>query len=180
LSLSDRESLEVALIENVQRTDLNPIEEATGYNSLISEHGYTHEEIANIVGKSRSHISNTLRLLGLSIQTKALLENGELSAGHARALLTVPDSDILAIKVVKDGLTVRDVERWSNEKRNKSKVRKTTNDTYDVDTVSWENKLQSLLGVNVKVRLGRSGGELTVKFATLEQLQELFERLSRS
>lgn len=179
LTLSDRESLEVALIENVQRADLNPLDEAAGYNSLILEHEYTHEEVANIVGRSRSHISNTIRLLGLPDRTRILLAQGELSAGHARALLAASEPDTVAAKVVKDGLTVRDVERWVSAEKNRSGVRKKGHAAADVDIKSWQKQLQLILGVEVKVRATKKGGDLVLRFSNFEQLQELFRRLSQ-
>src|ERR1700689_3095514 len=111
LEAGDREALEIAIIENVQRTDLNALEEANGYAQLATDHGYSHADIARIVGKSRSHIANTLRLMSLPEHTRTLLVAGSISAGHARALLAVSDPDTIADRVVAQGMTVREVER---------------------------------------------------------------------
>ena len=111
IEAGDREALEIAIIENVQRTDLNALEEAAGYAQLGGDHGYSHADIARIVGKSRSHVANTLRLINLPEHTKGLLAAGQISAGHARALLAVADPDAVADRIVAEGLTVRDVER---------------------------------------------------------------------
>ena len=110
LDVSDAEALELAIIENVQRADLNPLEEATGYQVLIAEYSHSQDEIAKIVGKSRSHIANTLRLLKLPDTVKAYINAGKLSAGHARALINMPDPESVAREIVENGLNVRQVE----------------------------------------------------------------------
>src|SRR5579863_3767531 len=108
IEAGDRESLELAIIENVQRADLNALEEAEGYERLGTEHGYSHQDIGRIVGKSRSHVANTLRLMKLPARSRALLASGEISAGHGRALLALPDPDRIAERIVAEGLSVRD------------------------------------------------------------------------
>jgi ParB family transcriptional regulator, chromosome partitioning protein len=180
LDLTDREALEIALVENVQREDLNALEEAFGYNSLISDHGYTQEEVANTVGKSRSHIANTIRLLALPDHTKALVAAGAISAGHARALLAVPHADEVAKRIISTGMTVRDVEQLASSQKTRASSNKTTTLALDFDTISWVERLQSVLGAKVKLRLQKSGGELTIKFEHLDQLQDLYRRLSIS
>jgi ParB family transcriptional regulator, chromosome partitioning protein len=180
LDLTDREALEIALIENVQREDLNALEEAFGYNSLITDHGYTQEEVANTVGKSRSHVANMIRLLALPEHTKALVAAGAISAGHARALLGVPQADEIAKRIISAGMTVRDVEQLAGAQKIRASSNKTTTMTLDFDTVSWVERLQSVLGTKVKLRLQKSGGELTIKFEHLDQLQDLYRRLSVS
>jgi len=180
LDLTDREALEIALVENVQREDLNPLEEAFGYNSLITDHGYTQEEVASTVGKSRSHIANTIRLLALPEQTKALVVAGAISAGHARALLTVSNADEVAKRIISTGMTVRDVEQLASNQKVNVSSNKVPTVALDFDTISWVERLQSVLGAKVKLRLQKSGGELTIKFEHLDQLQDLYRRLSIS
>ena len=180
LDLTDREALEIALVENVQREDLNPLEEAFGYNSLVIDHGYTQEEVASTVGKSRSHVANTIRLLALPEHTKALVAAGAISAGHARALLTVPHADDIAKQIISTGMTVRDVEQLASSQKARTPSTKSTAIVLDFDTISWVERLQSVLGAKVKLRLQKSGGELTIKFEHLDQLQELYRRLSIS
>ena len=116
-ALSDQEAIEIAIIENVQREDLNAIEEGEGYRLLMDGHGYTQEDLAKVIGKSRSHLANTLRLLKLPDGVQDLVRSGELSAGHARALIGRPDAEALAARIVKDGLTVREVEALTQEHR---------------------------------------------------------------
>lgn len=180
LELTDREALEIALVENVQREDLNPLEEAFGYNSLISDHGYTQEEVASTIGKSRSHVANTIRLLALPDHTKALVAAGAISAGHARALLTLPHADEVAKRIISTGMTVREVEQFASDQKARTPPKKTTPVTLNFDTISWVERLQSVLGAKVKLRLQKTGGELTIKFEHLDQLQELYRRLSVS
>ena len=137
LNLTERESLEIALIENIQREDLNALEEAEGYTLLISQHGYTQEEVANIVGKSRSHVANTMRLLALPDYTKSLVTRGNISAGHARALLTLDSPDKIADKIIRDGLTVRAVEQLASRAKPKRQPKHTSKIT-DADIKHWE------------------------------------------
>ena len=111
IEADDRQALEIAIVENVQRTELNALEEAAGYAQLVAEYGYTHDKLARIVGKSRSHIANTLRLMNLPEHARMLLTSGQICAGHARALLAVADPDALADRIIEERLTVRDVER---------------------------------------------------------------------
>jgi len=174
--LSDSEALEVALIENVQRQDLSPLEEAEGYRRLIDEFGHTQEALATALGRSRSHVANLLRLLGLPEPVRALLEGGQLSAGHARALLGARDPAGLARTVVARGLNVRQTEalvrtETSRRQRAGSAAAKEPN------TASLERDLSNRLGLAVTVKPKGSGGVLTIAYRSLEQLDGLIKRL---
>lgn len=175
---SDRDAMEMAIIENVQRTDLNAMEEAGGYDRLMTEHGYTQNDLAKVIGKSRSHVANMLRLLKLPEAVRRSVESGDLSAGHARALLAVNDPEKVAKLVVKDGLTVRDVERIAQqglepapEQKGRSKPPK------DPDTLAVEKALEEVLGLTVTIDHRGEGGEMRIRYKTLEQLDGLCRRL---
>ena len=176
---TDRQSLEFAIIENVQRADLNPLEEAKGYEQLIAKFDYGQAEVAKVVGKSRSHVANTLRLTNLSPKIKEQLHQGKISAGHARALLTMDDADAVAERIVADGLSVRDVERLaqrapeSKGAETKSKLEK------DVDTKALEKALSDVIGLAVSIDHKARGGNVSIRYATLEQLDGLCRRLQR-
>jgi ParB family chromosome partitioning protein len=175
-ALSDREALELALLENVQRQDLTPLEEAEGYRRLIEEFGHTQDELARSLGKSRSHIANLIRLLGLPGPLRALLESGQLSAGHARALLGAVDPAPLARQVLARGLNVRQTEALVRNERHAIKVggdRKR-----DADTVALERDLANRLGLPVRVQPKASGGTLRIEYRSLEQLDGLIRRLT--
>jgi ParB family transcriptional regulator, chromosome partitioning protein len=176
-ALSDQEAVEIAIIENVQREDLNAIEEGEGYKLLMDGHGYRQEDLAKVIGKSRSHLANTLRLLRLPDSVQELVRSGELSAGHARALIGRADAAVLAARIVKEGLTVRDIEALTKErgpdkaKRQKSK---------DADTKAAEAELSEALGLTVEIRRGKKEkGELRIRYATFDQLEDLRHRLLR-
>jgi ParB family chromosome partitioning protein len=175
----DREALELAIIENVQRADLNAIEEARGYERLGKEFGYSQSDLAKIIGKSRSHVANTLRLLNLPEASRRLVTEGAISAGHARALLAVDDPDAMARRVVEEGLTVRDVERLAQEDsgRIETKSRKPRVDK-DADTVAMEKLLTDALGLHVSIHHRGESGELRIRYKTLEQLDGLCRRLT--
>jgi ParB family chromosome partitioning protein len=175
LRLSDREALEVALVENVQRQDLSPLEEAEGYRRLIDEFGHTQEELASVLGKSRSHLANLLRLLGLPEAVRRMLEAGELSAGHARALLTAADPLRLAKAVVAQGLNVRQTEKLVQT--DASSPARRANATKDPNTRALERDLAGRLGLDVAIRPKGSGGSLTIAYRTLDQLEDLIRRL---
>jgi ParB family chromosome partitioning protein len=177
LEINEREALEIAIIENVQRTDLNALDEARGYELLISEHGYTQHEVSRIVGKSRSHIANTMRLLALPDKTKVLLATGALSAGHARALLALADPDKIVDQVIHDGLTVRDIEKLGQGRVRKSKSPETLQIVSKPDKVAWEDKLTLALGTSVKIRYFGNGAEIRIELRSLEQLDQLCLRL---
>jgi ParB family transcriptional regulator, chromosome partitioning protein len=177
-ALSDQEAVEIAIIENVQREDLNAIEEGEGYKLLMDGHGYTQEDLAKVIGKSRSHLANTLRLLKLPDSVQELVRSGELSAGHARALIGRADAAPLAARIVKEGLTVRDVEALTQERgTDKGKRQKKSK---DADTKAAEAELSEALGLKVEIRRGKKEkGELRIRYATFDQLEDLRHRLMR-
>jgi ParB family chromosome partitioning protein len=175
--LPDRDALEVALVENVQRQDLNPLEEAEGYRRLVEEFGHTQEDLAKVVGKSRSHVANLMRLLALPEAVKKLLETGQLSAGHARALIGRDDAEQLAAKVVDKGLTVRQVERLVTTEKSGSPTGQKTSPT-DPNTAALERDLETLLGLRVRVSYDGQKGALTIYYATLDQLDGLLSRIT--
>jgi ParB family transcriptional regulator, chromosome partitioning protein len=173
--LSDGESLELAIIENVQRADLNAIEEAAAYHELMDRFGYKQERLAQEVGKSRSHVANTLRLLKLPESVKAMIRDGRLSAGHARTLVGVPDAEARAKAIVEAGLNVRQAEARAKPKPNGAGAR-----GKDADTKALESSLENILGLSVGItHRGAKGGELKIAYKTLEQLDDLVARLSR-
>ncbi|CCG41629.1 ParB/RepB/Spo0J family partition protein [Magnetospirillum molischianum] len=178
--LSDREALEVALVENLQRQDLSALEEADGYRRLMEEFSHTQEELAKAVGKSRSHVANMLRLLALPEPVRILLEKGELTAGHARALLTADDPVGLAHEVVSKGLNVRQTEKLvaSQGKPKSSAKERPTEDGKDADIVALERDLTEMLGCRVAMKPLGKGGELTIAYGSLEQLDDLLSRLA--
>jgi ParB family chromosome partitioning protein len=182
--LGDREALELAIVENVQRQDLSALEEAEGYRRLLEEFGNTQEDLAKHVGKSRSHIANTLRLLNLPEGVKLLLEQGKLTAGHARALLNAGDPVALAEKVVAKGLNVRQAERLVQGARvpaaKVSAVAKPAAPVKDADTAALERDLSALLGLKVTISFQGQGGSLTIHYQTLEQLDDVLQRLSQT
>ena len=175
---SDRDALEMAIIENVQRADLNPIEEAAGYERLMAEFSYAQSDLAQMIGKSRSHIANMLRLMKLPDSVKELLRNGSLTAGHGRALLSVKDPESVARRIVERGMTVRDVERIAQEDTSGTKKTSPSKKTEkDPDTRALEKALEDVLGLGVSIMHGARGGELRIKYRTLEQLDDICLRL---
>ncbi|MEX0751875.1 MAG: ParB/RepB/Spo0J family partition protein [Xanthobacteraceae bacterium] len=179
---SDEESLELAIIENVQRSDLNPIEEAMGYEKLASEFKRSQEEIATIVGKSRSHVTNTLRLLKLSEPVKEYIRSGKLTAGHARMLLGQPNAEELAEEIINRGLNVRQVEELARKSGRKQvrDVKRTGRLGKDADSEALENRLTNALGLLVTIdHRANGGGMLQVRYRTLEQLDDIIRRLER-
>ncbi len=179
---SDRQALEGAIVENVQREDLSAIEEAEGYRRLMDEFHHTQEVLAKAIGKSRSHIANTLRLLGLPEAVKAMVLHGELSAGHARALLGAEAPETLAKKVGRRGLNVRQTEqlvRKPGSVRTGAKAARGAHKAAkDSDTLALESDLTALLGLRVSIDIDGNGGALTVHYQTLEQLDEVLRRLN--
>jgi ParB family chromosome partitioning protein len=177
----DREALEIAIVENVQRTDLNAIEEAAGYERLIAEFGYTQNDLARVIGKSRSHVANTLRLSKLPEPVRKLVSEGAVSAGHARALLSVSDPEFMARKIIDDGLSVRDIERIVQEESRgepKSATPSRSRPAKDPDTRALEKALEEALGLSVSIGHKANGsGELKIGYRTLEQLDALCHRL---
>lgn len=179
--LNDQETLEIALIENIQRQDLNPIDEADGYQRLIAEFGHTQEVLAKAVGKSRSHIANMMRLLNLPENVKEQVKKGALSMGHARALLAVDNPEQAMDEILNKGLNVRAVEAMG-KKSNKTKARGKVahEDTPDVDTMALEKEVSSWLGLSVKIThpRGSTAGSLNIGYKTLDQLEDVLKRLS--
>jgi ParB family chromosome partitioning protein len=177
-ALSDQEAVEIAIIENVQREDLNAIEEGEGYQLLMQGHGYTQEDLAKVIGKSRSHLANTLRLLKLPKSVQDLVRGGQLSAGHARALIGRPDAAALAARIVKEGLTVLQVEALAQEESAKPKKRKARGK--DANTRAAENELHEALGLNVEIKPGRGEkGELRIRYTNFDQFEDIRARLVR-
>ena len=179
----DRQALELAIIENVQRADLDPLEEAAGYERLGDEFLYTQADLAKVIGKSRSHVSNCLRLLKLPERTKALLREGKISAGHARVLLSVAEPDALAEKIVAQNLSVRDAEKLLEGASESFSAkgqgpRKRGAKEKDADTRAMEQRLMDQLGMNVTIthREGETG-DVVVRYKTLDQLEFLCRRL---
>lgn len=186
LDLSDREALEVAIIENVQRADLNPVEEAQGYTALMEEFSYTQNDLSKVIGKSRSHIANTLRLLKLPESVKTYLADGRLSAGHARALLAHGDPERMAREVVEKGLNVRDVENLAKAKatiegklggKGTVKPGKAAPARKDADSRALEKRLSDYLGLQVSLDGKGEAGELRIRYGSLDQLDDLCRRL---
>jgi ParB family transcriptional regulator, chromosome partitioning protein len=182
--IDDRVALEIAIVENVQRTDLNPIEEALGYQQLVDEHSYTQLDLATIIGKSRSHVANTLRLLKLPEKVREMLISNQLSAGHARALIAVENPVKLAEKIVLQGLSVRQTEALVQggdhdnvpvhlEKKSVAHVK-------DVDTEALEKLLSDTVGMKVSINHQAGGGAMSIRYRDLEQLDELCRRLRRN
>ncbi len=182
LDVSDAEALELAIIENVQRSDLNPLEEASGYLSLSNEYSHSQEDIAKIVGKSRSHIANTLRLLHLPEKVKAYINSGKLTAGHARMLVGQPNAEELADQIVDQGLNVRQVEAMARDSgRVKAREGKRAGQFgKDANTEVLERRLADTLGLTVTIdHRANGGGTLHVKYRTLEQLDDVVARLEQ-
>ncbi|RYD99194.1 MAG: ParB/RepB/Spo0J family partition protein, partial [Sphingomonadales bacterium] len=178
--MDDREMLEIAIIENVQRSDLNAVEEAEAYKSLIDRFGRTQESVAQQVGKSREHVSNTLRLLNLPEDVREHVREGRLSAGHARALMKTSDPSAFAATVIAKGLSVRDTEALSKAAKAGKVDAKSLDADKDVDTKALELDLQRSLGLDVDIRhVNGKGGEVRIKYAQLEQLDEICRLLSR-
>lgn len=173
---SDEEALEVALVENIQRADLTVIEEARGYQRLVEEFGYTNQTLGQAVGKSRSHIANMIRLLDLPAPVQEMVEDGRLSAGHARALIGAADPLALAQKVAKRGLNVRQTEALARAEKQPAKARSAPTPK-DVDTARLERNLSQLLGLKVAIELRGEGGVLTIRYDTLDQLDDVLHRL---
>ncbi|MCB1532236.1 MAG: ParB/RepB/Spo0J family partition protein [Alphaproteobacteria bacterium] len=183
--LTDVEALEIALIENLQREDLNPVDEAMGYQRLMKEYSYTQEQLAESLGKSRPYIANMVRLLNLPDVVLAYLERGDLTAGHARALVTAKDPESLAREVVSQGLSVRETERLAAEAAGKpakaSKGSSSSDGGYqkDVDTLALEKDLSDHLGMRVSIdsKDGESG-KVSISFKSLDQLDDVLKKLS--
>ena len=177
---SDSEALELAIIENVQRTDLNPLEEAGGYQALASEYGHSHEDIAKIVGKSRSHVTNTLRLLKLPEPVKAYIHAGKISAGAARMLIGAPDPEEMAREIVDRGLNVRQVEALAKDRVPGSGKAAKKRVVKSADTIALERRVSNTLGLTVTVDHRSKGGVLHIHYRNLDQLEEVLRRLEKN
>jgi len=177
--ISDDDALQVALIENIQRQDLNPIEEAEGYKRLTDDFGHSQNEVAEAVGKSRSHVANTLRLLSLPPEVLEMVRSGQLTAGAARAVLTDPDPVAMARRIVDQGLNVREAEaiRRGFEK---AAAPASARSTKDADTLALEQSLRDALSLAVDIKHKPKGGKVVISYKTLEQLDEICRRLTRS
>ncbi len=182
LEVSDREALELAIIENVQRADLNALEEAGSYQALADEFKYAQDDIAKIVGKSRSHVANTLRLLKLPDSVQGFIRSGKISAGHARALLGQPDPEALAQAIVAQGLSVRQAEAVVQERAAKTgkAAPRRPRGAKSADTLALEKRLSDALGLVVTIADRGKGGELKIRYKTHEQLDVVIRRLERT
>ncbi|GAC1044944.1 ParB/RepB/Spo0J family partition protein [Rhizobium sp. No.120] len=180
--VDDKTALEIAIVENVQRADLNPLEEALGYEQLIAEHGYTQNDLGEIIGKSRSHVANSLRLLKLPDPVRDMLAAGSLSAGHARALVSTSDPAALARTIVSKGMSVRDAERLAQhdiKAQNDPRPAGARRDEKDSDTLALERTLSDTLGLDVSINHRGNGGQVKISYKTLEQLEEICRLLER-
>lgn len=178
--LNEVEVLEIAIVENVQRTDLNPLEEAQGFQALIDRFGRTQQEIADAVGKSRPHIANMLRLLALPEDLQEMVRDGRLSSGHARALLTAPDPRGLAQKAISEGLNVREVERLAQiakDEKHGPRASVVAAEAKNADTRALEQSLSNALGLEVTITDKNGAGEVKIGYKTLEQLDDVIRRL---
>ncbi len=176
-NLDDTEALEMAIIENVQRADLSPIEEAAGYKKLMEQYKHTQEALASVVGKSRSHIANILRLLNLPNSVQDMINQGIISPGHARAIMNSAFPEQLAKKIVDENLSVRQAEQLVKSKKNKSSKIKLK----AADTIDLEQRLSEILGLEVIISdNGKRGGNLKVKYKTLDQLELVTHKLKNN
>ncbi|MHB1109464.1 MAG: ParB/RepB/Spo0J family partition protein, partial [Devosia sp.] len=176
--VDDKEALELAIIENVQRVDLNPLEEAQGYGQLIDQFEYTQQDLAQVIGKSRSHVANTLRLLRLPQDVRDMLARGELTAGHARTLITAEDPAGLARRIVGGGLSVREAEALSQRGSAPRKRPVGGNREKDSDTAALEKRLSDTLGLAVSIDHLEEGGRIEIRYRTLEQLDVICLKLT--
>ena len=180
--LSDLETMQIAIIENLQRENLNPVEEAAGYNDLIEKYGMTQEKVAKMVGRSRSAVANSVRLLALPDRVLKMVENGDISAGHARALLALEDEEMLiatALKAADGGLTVRQVEKAAQKASEGDTTAAKSNKKIDNYFVEMELSLHERLGRKVKVDYGKNKGALILEFYDKDDLAALAEKLAK-
>jgi ParB family chromosome partitioning protein len=182
LDVNDSDALEIAIIENVQRSDLNAMEEAQGYHALAAEFKRSQDDIAKIVGKSRSHVANMMRLTKLPADVQAYIAEGKISAGHARALINVPDASAAAKRIVEEGLTVRQTEALAHDEgvpeRKPQKVRSSGSaPVKDADTLALEKRVSDILGLKVNVDHRNPGGVVNIRYTDLDQLDEILRRL---
>ena len=181
IEADDKQALEIAIIENVQRSNLNALEEAQGYERLGAEFGYSQGDLAKVIGKSRPHVNNTLRLLKLPEHTRSLLSSGQISAGHARALLAADDADALARQVIAKGLSVRAVEalvkKEADVRENGPPPKRPSRSKKDVGTLALEKRIAERVGLAIAIKHKGGGGEVKVKYANLDQLDKLVAML---
>jgi ParB family transcriptional regulator, chromosome partitioning protein len=170
--VDDKTALELAIVENVQRADLNAIEEAAGYQQLVDQYQYSQNDLAQVIGKSRSHVANTLRLMRLPESVRGFIIDGSLSAGHARALITANDPEGLARRVIAEGLSVRDIERLSQSASQQANTPRVKAEK-DADLKSLEISLSDATGLKISIDHGLRGGTVTIAYKTLEQLDEI-------
>ena len=176
LDIDDQKSLEIAIVENIQRQDLNAIEEAKGYQRLIKEFGYDHEKISKFMSKSRSHISNTLRLLTLPKDIVTMIEEGLLSAGQARPLIGIPNASTIAENIVKKKFSAREVESLTKQKKTSKKSKKTE----DPNITFVQNEIESKLGMNVRIiNKKNNSGKLIINYSSLDQFELLSKKLRK-
>ena len=176
--LTDKEVLELAIIENVQRQDLNAIEEAAGYRDLIERFEYSQDQLSEIIGKSRSHVANTMRLLKLPLAVQAMVQQGSLTAGHARALIGRDDAEALAQRIVEQALNVREVEALVQGRDDTGSTTSKKVRDKDPDTKAFEKELADLLGLKVEIkRASGESGQLIIKFGNFDQLDYIRQRL---
>ena len=180
--IGDREALEIALIENLQREDLTPIEEAEGYKRLMDQFKRTQENLAREIGKSRSHVANMIRLLSLPETVREKVQNGSLSAGHARALIAAADPAATAVLVIKKALNVRQTEALIRRERGSSEVTKRrgrpSSDKKDPNTIALERDVGNLLGLRVEIDDLGEAGKLIFHYTSLDQLDDILQRLT--
>lgn len=176
--VDDRVALEIAIVENVQRSDLNPVEEALGYQQLMDSYEYTQHALSEVIGKSRSHVANTLRLLKLPESVRDYVSNGQLTAGHARALITMDNAEMVAERIVRDGLSVRDAEALAQSPNDPDAKAQTPKGPKDPNTKAFEKTLSDALGMKVSITEKGQGGVLKLNYKSLEQLDEIARRLS--
>lgn len=181
--LEDEDAMQIALIENLQREDLNALDEADAYQRLMEEFAHTQEKLAKVVGKSRSHIANTVRLLTLPAGVRSYIRNGKLTAGHARALITALDPESLARMVVEQGLSVRDTERLAGNAPQKAGKNGKVKEGKDVDTIALERDLTDKIGMKVRIDTkkdakGNFGGIFRIDFTSLDQLDDIIKHIS--
>ena len=177
---SDGEALELAIIENVQRADLNPLEEAGGYQTLAGEYGHSHDDIAKIVGKSRSHVTNTLRLLKLPEPVKAYINAGKITAGAARMLIGAADPEEMAREIVERGLNVRQVEALAKERAKGAGRGTSKRAAKSADTIALERRVSDALGLAVTIDHRGQGGVVQIRYRSLDQLDDVLRRLEKS
>jgi ParB family chromosome partitioning protein len=167
----DREALETAIIENIQRDDLTPIEEAEAYQRLMNEFDYTQEELARSIGKSRSHVANMLRLISLPENIKELINEGKISAGHARTLIKAPNMDEMVQAIISEGMNVRDAEKLAKQKKMTIEPSE-----HDLQSQQIETQLTQILGLRCQLKINRSGGTLTIHFNSYEEIDDMITK----